>query len=376
MLLNFCLVLQNIRIFIIMEKRKGTYYIFDKPNSPLTKHAATIPVLQRGELLVRITYATLCGSDLHTFTGLRQEPCPTILGHEIVGIVEEIEAAHPHLDAAGTPIFPGDIITWTVFASDPTTESYSADTPQKNINLYKYGHRQLTGTDKFHGGLATHIILREHTCIRVLPSHVSMAVAATINCAIATAAGAIRLAGEITGKTVLVSGMGLLGLATVAMCKELGASHIVVMDINEQRLALAKDFGASTVINSTTSILTDSNINPDRFIDMSGSPDAMEQGVEQLNINGCAVFVGAVFKQRKTQIDAEQIIRKLLTIKGLHNYNYTDFSFAVDFIIAHGNKYPFAKLIENEFTLDRINEAFSFALTNKPIRAGIKINND
>ncbi|MFD1768332.1 zinc-binding dehydrogenase [Sphingobacterium suaedae] len=359
-----------------MEKRTGTYYIFNKPHAPLTEHSESIPMLMHGELLVKITYATLCGSDLHTYAGLRQEPCPTILGHEIVGIVEEIEASHTGLDGAGVPINLGDTITWTVFASDPTTGSYSAETPQKNTDLYKYGHRQLTETDTFHGGLATHIILRAHTHIRVLPKHIPLAVAATINCAIATAAGAIRLAGDMTGKNVLISGMGLLGLTAVAMCNELGAAHIVVTDIDEQRLTLAKEFGASIRIIQGMTKSNDLPTKIDRFIDMSGSPDAMELGIEQLHINGCAVFVGAVFKQRKTQIDAEQVIRKLLTIKGLHNYNYTDFSFAVDFMIAHGHKYPFARLIEKEYTLQQINDAFSFALHKKPIRAGIKINNN
>lgn len=353
----------------------GSYYIFEKPNTPLVKAEAELPKIEAGELLVKINYATLCGSDLHTFCGFRQEPCPTILGHEIVGTVEEISAAHPQVDDAGKTLQVGDLVTWTVFASDPSTPNYNPEVPQKNAGLYKYGHRQLTETDSFHGGLASHTILRPNTCIRILPKDINLGVAATINCAIATSAGAIRLVGSIANQTVLVSGMGLLGLATVAMCKEMGAKNIIVSDIDDKRLALAKRFGASHTINSKTQELAGitTELGVDRFIDMSGSPDAMEAGIDALQLNGRAVFVGAVFKQRKTGIDAEQIIRKLITIKGLHNYNYNDFSVAVDFIVENWKKYPFSEMIEKDFPLEEINDAFQYAISEKPIRAGVSI---
>lgn len=359
--------------------KQGKFLVFEKPKSPLHLVSSTIPKLEVGEILVKIDYATLCGSDLHTYCGLRQEPCPTILGHEIVGTIIETKANSVLKDASGKELKEGDIITWTVFASDPATANYHADTPQKNENLYKYGHRKITDHDTFHGGLASHIILRPHTHIRILPKELPAPIAATINCAIATSAGAIRLAGNINGKKILISGMGLLGLVCVAMCKEAGASAILVTDIDDKRLALATKFGATQTLNAKeASLVTLDHIKIgngiDRFIDMSGSPDAMESGIAHLAINGVAVFIGAVFKQRKLVIDAEQIIRRILTIKGLHNYNYQDFSTAVDFIVQNFEKYPFLDLVEKEFSLDEVNEAFDYAVINKPIRVGINMN--
>lgn len=356
-------------------KKLATYYVFSNANTPLAKVYKPIPELNDGEILVNIRYTTLCGSDLHTYCGLRNEPCPTILGHEIVGVIEEISATHSGTDVEGNQLRVGDLVTWTVFASDPNTTSYQPEIPQKNERLYKYGHRQITEQDDFHGGLATHIILRPHTCIRVLPKEMSLGVAATINCAIATSAGALRLAHTITEKNVHVAGIGLLGLVTIAMCKELGAKNIIASDVNPTRLAMAKRFGASHTINlrdtADSHILQDITI--DRFIDMSGSPDAMELGIETLGLHGRAVLVGAVFNQRKTQIDAEKVIRKMLSIKGLHNYNYTDFSTAVDFIIDNWQKYPFESLIEREFPLTEVNAAIDYAINHKPIRAGLYI---
>ncbi len=354
-------------------KNLATYYVFDCANTALIKVNKPIRSLRDGEILVNIQYTTLCGSDLHTYSGLRNEPCPTILGHEIVGIIEAISLEHSGLDARGNQLHIGDRITWTVFSSDPSSVNYQPEIPQKNDKLYKYGHRQITEEDDLHGGLATHIILRPNTCIRMLPKDLSLGVAATINCAIATSAGALRLAETITGKNVHIAGMGLLGLVSLAMCKEMGANRLIASDISPVRLELAKKFGATDTIN-----LNDVNAHTalqaftiDRFIDMSGSPDAMELGIDTLGLHGKAILVGAVFKQRTTGIDAEKVIRKMLTIKGLHNYNYSDFSTAVDFIIDNWQKYPFETLIEREFPLEQVNEAISYALQHKPIRAGI-----
>ena len=111
----------------------------------------------------------------------------------------------------------------------------------------------------------------------------------------------------------------------------------------------------------------------DIVFDMSGSADAMENGLSVLAVGGVAVWVGAVFSSRKLQIDAEVIIRNLLTIKGLHNYNYEDFNYALDFLNRNWQRYPFDRVVEKEFTLDTATEAFNYALTNKPLRVGIKI---
>ncbi|MBY0457260.1 MAG: alcohol dehydrogenase catalytic domain-containing protein, partial [Gemmataceae bacterium] len=64
--------------------------IFDGPNVPLRLEPTARPKLQTGEAMVRVTLCTVCGSDLHTFTGRRKEKTPCVLGHEPVGVVEEV----------------------------------------------------------------------------------------------------------------------------------------------------------------------------------------------------------------------------------------------------------------------------------------------
>ncbi|WP_343566631.1 alcohol dehydrogenase catalytic domain-containing protein [Sphingobacterium sp.] len=79
-------------------KKGATYYAFSGANTALTEVTTPIPTLHDGEILVNISYTTFCGRDLHTYCGLRNKPCPTILGHEIVGTIAEISAKHSGLD--------------------------------------------------------------------------------------------------------------------------------------------------------------------------------------------------------------------------------------------------------------------------------------
>ena len=64
--------------------------IFDGPGAPFTVERCARPTLGEGEALVRVALCTVCGSDLHTFTGKRKEKTPCVLGHEPVGVVEEV----------------------------------------------------------------------------------------------------------------------------------------------------------------------------------------------------------------------------------------------------------------------------------------------
>lgn len=359
-----------------MNMRKGKIMAFEGPGIALSEQVHDLRALQPGEILVRNLYTTICGSDLHTFCGIRKEACPTVLGHEITGRIMEIGAGHRGTDSAGNILQIGDTVTWSVFSSDETSELALRGMPQKGQQLFKYGHAKIENAEVFHGGLSEYCFLKKGTAILKIPPEMPLPVAATINCAIATVAGAIRLAGNIKGKRVLISGAGLLGLACAAMCREDGADDVVLADIDRARLKQSLNFGANNTINlrdDASGTENNSITGFDIAFDMSGAPDAMEYGLSKLTVGGVAVWVGAVFSTRKVEINAESIIRNIITIKGLHNYNFQDFSSALDFMSLNWNKYPFASIVEKEFPLSRAHEAFEFALASKPIRVGVRI---
>ncbi len=359
----------------------GRLALFDAPGEPFRLEERSVRALRPGEILVRNTYTTICGSDLHTYCGLRQEPCPTVLGHEIVGEVVQLHPTHSGIDLLGETLRPGDRVTWTIFSSNPQSPYALRGMPQKGDDLYKYGHVRVSGEEVFHGGLAEYCVLKAHTGILKLPGNMPAAVAATINCSVSTVAGALRMAGDVRGKNILITGMGHLGITCAAMCREAGAAWIAAADIAERRLDDAASFGADVALNMQGDHAVMHQIIRERtdgrgidvVFDMSGSPDAMEFGLSCLGIGGCAVWIGAVFNTRPLQVNPENVIRKLLTIKGLHNYNFDDFRYAFDFMRRNWEKYPFGSVVEKEFPLEAANEAFEYALANKPLRVGVRL---
>ncbi len=352
--------------------------LFISPDEPLQISDILIPTVGDGEILVKNEYTTLCRSDLNTFCGKRIEKTPTILGHEVVGRIISTGKGAPETDVRGDQLQPGDRITWAIFASDPASEMAKKGIPQKAPGLFKYGHEKVTADSTLHGGLSEFTLLRKNTPVIKISENIPLPVAATINCAVATVAGSLRLAGNIAGKNVLVSGAGMLGIVACAMCRTKGANSVFALDINVERLNKTKLFGANKT--SIPEALENSIADEygslkifDVVLEYSGNPLAMEQTLDYLGIGGLAIWVGAAYPARSTRIDAEKVVRSLLTIKGLHNYNEDDLVDAVQFIEENHYLFPFESVVYNGFSLTEANEAFQYAITENPFRTGISI---
>jgi threonine dehydrogenase-like Zn-dependent dehydrogenase len=230
-----------------------------------------------------------------------------------------------------------------------------------------------------HGGLAEYIIIRPNTPIIRIKESIPLPVAALVNCSVATVAGALRLAGNINNKKVLISGIGMLGVIACAMCHTLGAASVFALDIDRHRLDTALHFGANHSNPIDNKLLDQikqvygSSAPFDVVLELSGQPSSMELTLDLLNIGGVAVWVGATYPARDTQINAEKLIRNILTIKGLHNYNREDFISAVNFIENQYQNFPFNALIDDHYSLDDVNDAFQEAIKMNPFRVGIRL---
>ncbi len=353
--------------------------VFHQHGSPLELVEIVIPALHPNEILVRNELTTLCRSDLTTYSGKRFEPTPTILGHEIIGRIAAFGPETTRLDLRGERLQTGDRVTWAIFASDPASAMAVRGMPQKSPDRFKYGHQQLTDESSLHGGLSQYTILRPHTPIIKILESVPLQVAATINCAVATVAGALRTAGELSGRTVLVSGAGMLGVLACAMAHRSGAARVGAMDIEPSRLEIARKFGADFTVQAPRGIESSQaiewgDIDPiDIVIEMSGVPLAIEKTIGKLAIGGTAVLIGATYPARRIEIDAENVVRNLLSIRGLHNYNIDHFRTAVAFIERYHAELPICDLIHDHFTLDEVNEAFEYGVKTNPFRVGVHL---
>ena len=366
-----------------MLKKDSTYAVFERPGEGFHFENVLIPELKEGEILIRNSYCTICRSDLNTFIGKRNEKIPALLGHEVIGRIEKFGPDAPLTDLRGYQLKTGDRITWAIYASDPNSYYSLKGIPQKANELFKYGHEQITKQSNLHGGLSEYTILRKNTPIICIADNIADPVAALLNCSVATVAGAIRLAGNLEGKTVLVSGTGMLGIIACAMAKKNLASIVIASDADISRAMLAKSFGADLAILSETSTIMKqslidrhpgSPVKIDVVLEFSGVPQAMENTLKLLDTGGIAVWIGATYPQRELYLNAEYLIRNILSIKGLHNYNEQDFIQGVDFIEQHHKSFDLKSLVHDGFTLKKVNEAFKYALEYNPFRVGINLN--
>jgi len=355
--------------------------VFHEAGRPLELREFPLPRLAEGEVLVRVTCCTLCGSDVHTFEGRRSTPLPTVLGHEIIGQVAQLPPGPEVCSHQGDPLRIGDRITWSVAASCGECFFCNDGLPQKCRRLFKYGHERISERHPLSGGLADHCHLAAGTAIFRLPSDLSDAVACPANCATATVAAAMRYAGDCAGRVVLIQGAGMLGLTAAAMAGSAGAREVIVCDTVPERLPRADSFGATRTacvdqgegqLAATVEEVT-SGRGVDVAVEVSGDPAAIEAGIELLRVGGRYIWVGAVFPARPVTVSAETIVRKILSIQGMHNYAPEDLGSAVRFLEQNGPRFPFEELVAEKFALEDANTAFLRATGCGALRVAVAL---
>jgi alcohol dehydrogenase len=199
-------------------------------------------------------------------------------------------------------------------------------------------------------------------------------VACPANCATATVHAALTTVGDLSGKRVLILGLGLLGLTACAMSAWFGAQEILACDLDEQRLTISQRFGAHHIakpneLAARTKQIT-SGYGFDLAIDFTGSPDICSQALQCLRIGGQLVLVGAVFPSGTITLPLEEIVRRQLRIQGIHNYAPHDLGEAIRFLESNP-QYPFAELFGGWFDLTDIERAIQFTHDHRPIRIGL-----
>lgn len=355
---------------------------FDSEQQVFAERRFTLPeVLRPGEVLIRVTCCTICGSDLHTFCGRRSAPKSCVLGHEIIGTVENWCGHDPPNDFHGNRLSKGQRVTWAMAVGCGDCFFCERGISQKCESLFKYGHQSPSGMVPT-GGLSEYCVLVPGTPIFQIPDSLSDEVASPANCATATVAAALRLVAEsqaIQNSSVLIVGAGMLGLTAAAMLNDAGAKQIFLTDNLNERLQWGASFGATHCLQSGESERLFELIEAettgrgvDIALDFAGALSAVETAVNSLRIGGYALLAGSVFPMQDFSISPETIVRKMLTIRGLHNYSVNDLDNAIKFLERAQTDYPFHDLVGETFPLELTPEAFECAHKQRPIRVAIK----
>lgn len=194
----------------------------------------TKPIPKENQVLVKVKYTGICGSDVPRVNGDACHFFPNVLGHEFSGVVEEI-------GAGVTNVKPGDRV-----AGVPLVPCMECEDCQKgNYSLCK--HYSFIGSREF-GSFAEYVIMPKNNVVKFEDS-VSFEQGAFFEPATVALHGLLRVPFE-GGKTVAVLGGGTIGMFVAQWAKIFGAKEVVVFDIVEERLELGKRLGATAGVNT------------------------------------------------------------------------------------------------------------------------------
>ena len=363
-----------------MAMRTARAVVYDAPNTPFVVREYPLRDARPDEVLVRITMSTICRSDIHSYLGHRPNPCPGILGHEIIGVIDQL-GTNIKRDMRGDPLAKGDRITWTEYFHHG--ESYYRDIhdmPQKSDGVRKYGHDLVDEDPHFLGGFAEYCYVVPGTGILKLPDELSDEEATPLNCGVATMVCVTEAAEIQMGDVVAIQGLGLLGLYGCAMAKSRGARMVIGIDSVGDRLAAAKKFGADVVVDisdrSEDDVVAEvRGLAPpdgvDAVIEVCGAPAVIPAGLKMLRVGGRYTLGGIVTPDAHVSIDANMFVKKWVTLRGIHNYHPRHLIQALDFVVTNRDRFPFKDIVDSTFSLDQLDEAFKRASERTVLRAAI-----
>jgi putative phosphonate catabolism associated alcohol dehydrogenase len=360
--------------------KTGRAVVYVEPNAPFEVREYPVRDARPGEVLVRVTMSTICRSDIHSYEGHRPNPCPGILGHEIIGVIEQLGDG-VRADMRGDPLAAGDRITWTEYFADGSSYQRDVlDMPQKAPGLRKYGHDLADDDPHFLGGFADYCYVLPGTGILKLPKSISDEEATPLNCGVATMISVTEAAAIEMGETVVVQGLGLLGIYGCAIARSRGAARVIGIDAVPARLDTAKRFGADITLDPTA--MDEDELvrrvreasppdGPDVVLEVCGVAAVVPSGIRMLRTGGRYVLAGLINPESNFTLDGNDLIRKLITLKGIHNYHPRHLVQALDFVMANRDRFPFKEIVDSRFGLHELGEAFARAASRDVLRAAI-----
>ncbi len=349
---------------------------------PLVIEEVELAEPQAGEVLVRIAAAGVCHSDLHYMKGEWAIPKPAVLGHEGAGIVERV-------GPGVTRVQPGDHCV-LIFRPNcgycyyctigrPALCTGRASAPGTMFDGTT--RLSLDGEPIYHlarvACFAEHAVLPEEQLLPI-PKEIPLDRAALVGCAVMTGVGAAMNTVSVEpGSAVVVIGCGGVGLNVVQGARMLNAGQIIAVDLLDNKLEYAQDFGATHTINAREEdavkrVKEITGHGADYAFDAIGSARTVQQAVEMVQIGGTAIEVGIAPQGQMAQIDAWALAMQEKTLKGSF---YGSARPRVDMLrlldLYQQKRLKLDELISRTYTLDQINEGFDLLQSGSVARGVI-----
>ena len=343
---------------------------------PLTIEDIEIAAPGPGEIKVKMAACAICHSDIHAIEGAWGGELPIVYGHEAAGVVEEFgdgvttlkpgdhavvtlirSCGHCHFCSQGAPTaceikFPLDVKSpLTDAGSEPVTHGF------------------------YTGAFAEYAVIDSSQAVKI-PDDISLDSASLLACGVITGYGAVTNTVHVPpGALVAVIGTGGVGLNSIQGAAIAGAGRVIAIDLNDDKLATAKDFGATDTINPQTQDLSKEikaatgGRKCDYVFVTVGSTAAMNQAYRLMGIHGTTVLVGMPESGAKSEIDPLRLSTFRQTVMGSlmgSSRIQVDIPHLIE--LYRQGRLKLDELITGRYPLDQINEAIASVNRGEALR--------
>jgi aryl-alcohol dehydrogenase len=361
---------------------KITAAVAREARAPLVIEKLDIEEPRAGELLVRVVGAGVCHTDIVARDQMLPVPLPVVLGHEGSGVVERVGPGVRGLA-------PGDSVVMS-FGSCGACPSCADEEPAycHQIAALNFASARTDGSTALsrdgaavhshffcQSSFATHAICSERNAVKVDPD-LPLALLGPLGCGIQTGAGAaINALGVRAGSSFAVIGAGSVGLSALLGAMVQGARTLIAVDLNEERLALARELGATHVINPRHSSITETILGitgygVDRALDTTGIATVIREVLLALAPRGVCGILGASPPGSEIRVDESHLMSAGRRLIGIVEGSAQPQRFIPQLIdLYRRGRFPFDRLV-SYYDFADINRAISdseHGSTVKPI---------
>ena len=319
-----------------------------EPREGLWMQRVPVPDIGPDDVLIRINKTGICGTDIHIWNwdewAAKTVPVPMITGHEFAGNIVELGRNVEGLEIGQRCSGEGHLIGTTSrqsragkFHLDPATRGIGVNEP---------------------GAFAEYLRLPAFNVVP-LPDEISDDIGAILDPlgnAVHTA-----LSFDLVGEDVLITGAGPIGIMAAAVARHVGARHVVITDVNPDRLDLAARVADVTPVNVATQDLAEVTAGLkmregfDVGLEMSGNQQALDQMVEALVMGGRIALLG--IPPGKSPVDWSRIVFKAITIKGVYGREIFETWYKMIAMLQNG--LDVSAVITHRFCVDDFAQGFA-----------------
>lgn len=298
------------------------------------------PVLHAGEVLLKICYVGFCGSDLNTYLGRNpMVKLPVIPGHEVGAMIEAVGEGVPET------LQTGMVVTVNPYTNCGRCASC------RNGRVNACTHNETLGVQR-NGAMQEYLVIPWQ---KVIPAEGISAKHSALIEPMSVGFHAVSLGLVTDSDTVMVIGCGMIGVGAIIRAAMRGAT-VVAVDLDDEKLALAKEVGAAYTINSATENVHErleqmtKGLGPDVVIEAVGSPETYVLAVDEVSFTGRVVCIG--YAKADTSFQTKLFVQKELSIHGSRNALPKDFRAVIHYLMQ--GTCPMDKLISRVVTTDGV----------------------